>query len=296
VIRAAAAAVVLAVAVASCAAADPPGQPAGPAAARPVRYVGFTAPAPAVFRQLEQRTGVRANITGLYVQIGRPFPAAAVRSDLAAGILPVIQLDPPGSVYTITDGSQDAWLRSVARFIAGLHRQVAIGFGHEFSNPFWPWSYNHETPAAFTQAWRRVVRIFRGQGARRVAWVWTLSNLTGPRAAPLAPYWPGAGFVTWIGVDAYFGAPGDTFASITAGVLGQVRQFTHDPVLLTETGANPASGRVRAIGSLFRGVRAMPGCLGFVWFDFDKFPAHDWRIDNDPVALSAFRTLAHAGR
>lgn len=277
---------VLAVLTAGCGTAA---RPAGPAS-RPVPYIGFTTQTTASLRLLEQRTGVRPDITSVYVLIGGQFPVTTIRADLAAGIMPVIQLDPPGSAYTVTSGAYDWWLRAAARAIGRSH--VAVGFAHEFSNPYWPWSYNHETPAAFTQAWRRIVGIFRAAGAVNVAWTWTLSNMSGPGSAQLAPYWPGAAYVTWVGIDAYFLSAADTFAGIIRSDMVQVRRLTADPVLLTETGASPASGRPRAIGSLFAGAENTPGVLGFIWFDYDKYPGQDWVIDNDPAALAAFRADA----
>lgn len=289
-----AAAAVAVILLAACSG-QPPGHP-HPAATRLDRphrlaYVGFTGPRASV-SLLAQRTGITPDITTLYARIGGYFPASAVRWDTRAGVLPVIQLDPPGSVTAVAAGAYDGWLRSAARDVATAKGRVAVGFAHEFSNPYWPWSFNHETPAAFIAAWRHIVTVFRRQGARNVAWVWTLSNLTGPRAAPLAPYWPGASYVTWVGIDGYYLRPQDTFASVFGPVLAQVRRFTADPMLITETGANPASGRVRAIGDLFRGAAGTPGVVGLIWFDYFKYGNHDWRINQDAAALAAFRREA----
>jgi hypothetical protein len=74
--------------------------------------------------------------------------------------------------------------------------------------------------------------------------------------------------------------------------LTDVAKVTSEPVLLTETGANPVAGRARAIASLFSGVEGTPRLLGFIWFDYDKTASHNWRIDADPGALAAFKAGA----
>ena len=45
------------------------------------------------------------------------------------------------------------------------------------------------------------------------------------------------------------------------------------------------------VRELFAGVKAEPDVLGFVWFDYDKAGVgrDDWRIEDDPAALAAFR-------
>ena len=53
--------------------------------------------------------------------------------------------------------------------------------------------------------------------------------------------------------------------------------------------SSPAPGAPAAITDLFRDAAKMPGLVGLVWFDFDKGPGHEWRIDNDPAAINAFR-------
>jgi hypothetical protein len=83
-------------------------------------------------------------------------------------------------------------------------------------------------------------------------------------------------------------------------VLAESRALSDKPVLVTETGANPSSGQVRAIGDLFEGIAATPQALGFIWFDYDKASAngdpHNWLIEGDSAALAAFRAAAQEYR
>jgi mannan endo-1,4-beta-mannosidase len=293
-IRRAVTAVTLA-ALAGCSAAGPSATALGPAFPYGVR-VGFSAATPAQVTRVAAATGVTPAYVETFAGPGSSFPAAWASLAVKDKATLVIQLD-TGSIPLshVAAGDDDPWLRSYAKAVAAWPHPVAIGIDHEFNGPWWPWSYQHETASSFTAAWRHIVTVFRAEGAH-VSWVWTISNVTGPQAAGVAAYWPGADYVSWIGVNAYYYRASDTFASVFTPVLAEARAISAKPVLVTETGANPASGQTRAIGDLFAGVAATPGVLGLVWFDFDKASAHgdphNWLLDGNPAALAAFRTAA----
>jgi hypothetical protein len=125
----------------------------------------------------------------------------------------------------------------------------------------------------------------------KVTWIWA-ANVDDSVTTALAPFWPGAAYVDVVGLDGYYTHPYSTFASIFTPTIRQVRALTGKPVLITETGANPAAGRPRAIADLFQGA-ARARVIGLIWVDHDKpsahGPDHNWLIDNDPAALAAFR-------
>lgn len=262
--------------------------------------VGFSAPTPAGAANAAAAAGITPAYVSAYVGPGAPFPAAWAALAAKDGATLVIQLD-TGSIPVpqVAAGKADGWLRTFARSAAQWRGPLAIGIDHEFNGPWWPWSYQHETAASFRAMWRHVVTLFRSEHVN-ASWTWTVSNVTGKSAAPLAPYWPGDSYVSVIGVNAYYYSAPDTFANTFAPVIARARALDPLPVLLTETGANPVSGRVRAIRDLFASVAADPDVAGFIWFDYDKQSAdgsqHDWRIDNDPAALAAFRQAAREYR
>jgi len=286
-------------ALAGCSAAGPSATRLAPVPQSGVR-IGFSAPTPKAVTRVAALAGVSPAYVETFAGPGSAFPSAWASLAAKDNATLVIQLD-TGSIPLshVAAGDDDAWLRSYAKAVAAWPRPVAIGIDHEFNGPWWPWSYQHETPASFTAAWRHIVDVFRQEGAKP-SWVWTISNVTGPQAAGVEPYWPGADYVTWIGINAYYYRASDTFASVFTPVLAEARAISGDPVLVTETGANPASGRVRAIGDLYEGIAGTPGTLGFIWFDYDKASAHgdphNWLLDNDPAALGAFREAEEASR
>lgn len=74
-------------------------------------------------------------------------------------------------------------------------------------------------------------------------------------------------------------------------MIAVVRQFTNDPVLIAETAVGPQAGQPRGIRDLFAGARAQ-NYLGIVWFDqasHGDLYHQDWRLEDSPPALAAFR-------
>lgn len=241
-------------------------------------------------------TGEHQDIAVYYSAWGQPFASAFAAQAHARGTTVLVQLDPDhGEVGAVAAGRQDAYLRSYADQVRALHYRVIVSFGQEMNGNWYPWGQGYVTPAAFIAAWRHVVSVFRAAGAANVTWLWDVNcNFTG--GYPVAPWWPGASYVTWVGLDCYYTTPRDTFSGIFGSTISAVRSLTSDPVLIAETAAGPDSGQQREaqVRGLFAGIKA-DGLLGFVWFDQaqDDGPYHqDWRLEDDPAALAAFRAAA----
>jgi mannan endo-1,4-beta-mannosidase len=145
-------------------------------------------------------------------------------------------------------------------------------------------------PATFVAAWRHIVTLFRGQGAENVTWLWTI-QADEPGTGPVASWWPGAQYVTWVGIDGYYYRHSDTFATVFGKTITQVRSFTGKPVLLSETAVGPEAGQFAKIQDLFHGM-AKYKTLGLVWFDkpqHDGLYHQDWRIEDNVQAEISFR-------
>jgi mannan endo-1,4-beta-mannosidase len=281
------------------------GGPARPAAAatavlpaRPGAYLGvYENGAPPGYQQITdfgQAAGRAPNLVGYFSGWAQPFAAGFARQARAHGAAVLVQIDPTyASVAGIAAGSYDGYLRTFAASVAAFGRPVVIGFGHEMNATWYSWGYHHVPPGTFVAAWRHLVTLFRDQGAGNVTWLWTV-NASLASTGPLASWWPGARYVTWVGVDGYYYRPRDTFASVFAPTLRQVRALTGKPVLLSETAVGPAAGQPAKIGNLFTGMRRS-GVLGLVWFDnaqHDGIYHQDWRLEGRPAAMAAFRAGA----
>jgi mannan endo-1,4-beta-mannosidase len=202
-----------------------------------------------------------------------------------------VQVDPTfASTAGIAAGDYDTYLRRYAASVRSFGHPVVIGFGHEMNAPWYSWGYHHVPPATFIAAWRHIVTLFRAQGADNVTWLWTI-NADRTDTGPIATWWPGSSYVTWVGIDGYYYRPADTFTRVFGKTISQVRAFTTDPILLSETAVGPAAGQPAKIGDLFNGMSAAR-TVGLVWFDnvqHDGIYHQDWRIEDSPAAEAAFR-------
>jgi beta-mannanase len=106
------------------------------------------------------------------------------------------------SVSAIADGYYDNYLRSFAQSVRDFRYPVVIGFGHEMNANWYSWGYGQTSPSIFVAAWRHIVMLFRSQRASNVTWLWTL-QADEPGTGPIAWWWPGEKYVTWVGIDGY---------------------------------------------------------------------------------------------
>ena len=240
------------------------------------------------------------NLVGYYSGWGEPFERSFAETVGSHGATTILQWDPTlASVQKIAAGGYDSYLRSFADSVREFGRPVIIGFGHEMNAYWYSWGYGHLPASTFVAAWRHIVTLFRHQGTSNVTWLWTL-QADEQGTGPIASWWPGEKYVTWVGIDGYYYRPSETFSSIFGKTIADVRVLTGLPVLLSEVAVGPQAGQARKIPDLFEGMRHY-GTLGLVWFDIaqhDGVYHQDWRIEDNPSAEAAFRhgaslTLAH---
>jgi Glycosyl hydrolase family 26 len=261
----------------------------------PASYLGVYEPgSPQAFQPVEdfaKVAGARPNIVGYFSGWAEPFARSFAERVRRHGAVTIVQIDPTyASVHGIATGAYDGYLRSYADSVRDFGHPVVIGFGHEMNADWYTWGYRHVPAPTFVAAWRHVVTLFRRQGASNVTWLWTLQADT-TATGPLRSWWPGARYVTWVGIDGYYYRPSDTFARVFGKTIAQVRGFTRKPVLLSETAAGPRAGQATKINNLFTGMRQYT-TLGLVWFDMTQHQGiyhQDWRIEDSPQAELAFR-------
>jgi mannan endo-1,4-beta-mannosidase len=276
---------------------SPNGPPAVHASLPPsmAAYLGVFVPgAPPSYgpiAEFAEAAGRLPNLVGYYSGWAEPFDTSFAELLRRHGVIPFVQIDPTdASVAAIAAGTYDDYLRSYADSVRDFGHAVVIGFGHEMNAPWYSWGYGHLPAATFVAAWRHIVTLFRGQGAGNVTWLWTLER-DQPGTGPVASWWPGAQYVTWVGIDGYYYRPSDTFASVFGKTIAQVRAFTDQPVLLSETAVGPDAGQFAKIQDLFHGM-ATYKTLGLVWFDKSQQGGiyhQDWRIEDSRLAEVSFQ-------
>jgi hypothetical protein len=298
------AAVVVAVAAVACVIILLAPSPSGPDSVQaslptgPASYLGaYETGPPHTYKRVTEFTnavGRHPNLVGYYSGWGEAFAASFADTVRGHGAVTIMQWDPTGApISRIAAGGYDRYLRSFADSVRDFGQPVVIGFGHEMNARWYSWGYGRVPPSTFIAAWRHIVTVFRDQGADNVTWLWTI-NADLPTTGPIAAWWPGAGYVTWVGIDGYYYIPANNFASVFGKTIAQVRAITSKPVLLSETAVGPGAGQPGKIANLFAGMREY-GTLGLVWFDIaqdDGLYHQDWRIENSPAAQAAFRAGA----
>ena len=248
----------------------------------PASYAGVTA--------FTTATGVKPGIVPYYSGWLEPFRAGFATTAANDGAVPLVQMDPEHvSVAAIASGRYDHYLDAYAEAVRAYRYPVILSFGHEMNGDWFSWGYRHTSPAVFVASWRHIVSLFRARGAKNVTWMWTVNVIqTQPKVPSLGSWWPGNSYVTWVGIDGYYGDSSTEFVSLFGPTIATVRAVTGDPILIAETAVVPAADQPAKIADLFAGIRQY-GLLGFVWFDADR--DGDWRISS-PAAFAAFRRAA----
>jgi hypothetical protein len=239
-------------------------------------------------------TGLDPRIVVYYSSWNEPFRSSFAQTAWKNDAYVLVQLE-PGTVTlaSIAAGGSDAYLRSYADAVAGFGHPVILSFGHEMNGTWYSWGSGHASPAAFVAAWRHIVGVFRAEGAANVTWLWTASSISGA-SSELSQWWPGAAWVSWVGVAGYYFRSTDTFGSVFGSTIANIRTFSSAPLLIAETAVGTTPDRETQIDGLFAGV-SENGLAGVVWFDEAQHAGvyhQDWRLEDDPSALAAFTAAA----
>jgi hypothetical protein len=262
-----------------------PAAPAGPA------YLGvfengpgrWPPPGYEPIEEFGKAAGKQPNLAGYYSLWQQPFAVSFADSMYRHGIVPLVQILPVDvSVPAIASGSYDGYLSAYAEAVRAYGHPVVIGFGPEMNANWWSYGYTHVPAATFVAAWRHVVTVFRALGADNATWLWTVAA-DGAGTGPVSAWWPGATYVTWVGIEGFYAQRSDTFNSVFGPTIDQVRTFTAKPILLSQTGVARNANQVANILNLFNGI-AQYRLLGLVWLDSGQ-----WRIEGSPSAERAFQ-------
>jgi mannan endo-1,4-beta-mannosidase len=271
---------------------------ARPPAARPPFYLGvFAAGSPPGYGPVAgfaRVAGMQPDLVEYACAWLAPFDTAFAVTLRDHHAVPIVDIDPTGvSLTQIAAGYYDAYLSTFAARVAAFGHPVVIALAPAMNADWSTWGYRHVPAATFVAAYRHVVSLFRHRGADNVAWLWTI-QAGGPGTSPPASWWPGSNYVTWIGIDGFYYRRSDTFGTIFGPTIGQVRELTNRPILITQTAVSPHAGQPAKIHNLFSGIEAY-GLLGLVWFNQDQHSnGRDWQIQDNSAAERSFQRAASA--
>jgi len=198
--------------------------------------------------------GLGLDLEHRYVRQDRPdlLVEALARTRGRRTLLVTVEPFPPersteNVLEVIAEGRRDEEIRRLARAAGDAKPQpLLLRWGHEMElDNLYPWS--DRDPRTYRAAYRRVVELFRKEGASNVRWVWS------PAGEPeAAPYYPGDDVVDYVGLtvlgdagwDAIFGRPPRSFADLLAPKYEVVAGFGK-PILIAELGVSGTPARQR---------------------------------------------------
>jgi hypothetical protein len=204
---------------------------------------------------------------------------------------------------SIANGNRDEEIRTKARVLKSLGVSVYLAFHHE---PEDERTIDEDSPRCgsfknYRNAWRRVVEVFREEGATNVSFVWCLLGSTFAKGE--ADFWyPGDDVVDIVSADAYnwFGTDegrvslvwrsfAEAFQAAYAWATGRRKPFW-----VGETGTleDPKDPGRKAQWYLGMGEQAKlwPNLRALVYF---KGGIYGWHPDSSPKALAAFKQVVN---
>jgi len=202
----------------------------------------------------------------------------------------------------ILAGEYDAYIADFARQVRGFGSPVLLRLAHEMNLARYHWGsdasgYGPESPRRYKALFRRVVEIFRAQGAKNALFVFCPNVDAIPAAAwnRVPAYYPGHDCVDVLGMDGYNWGTAHTraahgydssfrsFAKIFRPLYDELRAVAPGkPVMVFETASASAGGdKARWAAEAFDTAAAW-GLWAVVWFEVDK--ELDWPLRKNAAA------------
>lgn len=243
-----------------------------------------------------------------------PFDPAELDAIWSRGAVPMVSWEPLSyqgrefPLRLIQRGRFDPYIRESARAAAAWGRPILLRFAHEMNGDWYPWARGVEGNNSYRlrAVWRRLVGIFRTQGADNVEWVWTPNVNTGGDF-PFRDLYPGDAWVDWVGFDGFNWAlrgEWNSFTDIVDNTYEEMAALTSRPMIVAETGSSESGGDKAAwvASALRREIPRLPRIRAVVWFD-DRFSdiaeggqALDARVNSSAASLRAFRSAIASPR
>ena len=267
------------------------------------------------------------------------FPKDQLDKIREYGAIPLIYWCPWGQPYdvnegpwpayaldTIISGKYDDYVKAWADSMKAWGKSVMVALGPEMNGDLYPWcgdlnggalltGYGDpakaDGPERFSDAYRHVLHIVRGQGVRNVAWVFapTVVNFSDDWNA-LRNYYPADSMVDWLGMVAFGFTPEDdewiSFDTLVGPAYAQIDSLNSSkPMMLAKWGQaetdDPTIGNKPAwFDTSFASIKSLyPRLKAAVYWHERVVPDpedpetfYDYRIDSSDSALTAYKAGA----
>jgi hypothetical protein len=195
------------------------------------------------------------------------------------------------------DSLVDEWATQLSAWVTGgdSGRRLYFRPAHEMNGDWFPWSAADSPATAedYVEMWRRIHDVFSDNGLDETAiqWIWS-PNVDEVGSVRAEAYYPGDGYVDWIGLDGFNFGGTQSYSSwrtpeeLFFDMLSRMRGFTDKPIGLTEfasssfrDGAYRPTAKAIWIKKLFRFV-ADNNIKMTCWFNVEKSGPDeaDWAV------------------
>jgi hypothetical protein len=237
------------------------------------------------------------------------------------GSVPVVNWTPAATLDQIASGAFDQCYIGVADYFKQFSFRIMLRIMFEMDGNWYPWSAcgtvsPTATPSEFVADWRRIVGIFRQQGATNVGFWWTPTE--GYNRACADQSYPGDAYVDWVGSDVYNTDNSSWSTPLHNGWAEFNEMFNYSqngsgqpavskeaewgpvkPFVVGETGSKYDTSTAIHKANWFRNIASvaaptMPYLRGVEFADrWAGFPEYnDWRVDsNQPPGTTTVGSL-----
>lgn len=221
--------------------------------------------------------------------------SSATAFDFGDGRIPLVNWEPFGVNFDdIVSGALDGTIAARADEAARNGQKFFLDFAAEMNEEE---GWGGHDPAKYVAAWRHIHDIFIAHGATNVVWAWCPNVTDSDGAPPAMDYYPGDGYVDWVGVDGYNWGTSDpsftwqSFNDVFAGIYPQLAG-TGKPIIIGETASDEVGGsKAQWIDDVVPTLQNnFPQIKAVVWFDIDK--ERHWQINSSPESLAAYQRMA----
>jgi beta-mannanase len=277
---------------------DVPAAPAIPASGR--FYLGVNS-SRSTLAAYDAAVGASPTVFGVYTS-GRDGEVAYALSEASkvSGTTPMVSWGVDLTGGKVADGSQDAYLETQAKAIAAYGKPVFLRIDWEMNGSWYPeWGSSAVSPSAYIAAWRHIWTVFRQQGVTNAAFVWC-PNVGDLGGQSWTDWYPGNGYVNWIGLDAY-PQPSNANADVSgSGGFNELASFAAHagkPAMLAEWApGEPTQNPEQTFDLVFSWADSYPNTVkALLYFNYTGTQRDDLLVD-DPGGAALFRSLVNQHR
>ena len=259
-------------------------------------------PTDAGIKELNQLQGRNLDIVHMFINWSTNFDFVKTHADAvyANNAILLLTWEPwEYDTVQIMNGTTDSYIRRMAQDMKSYGKEIWLRPLHEANGDWYPWAIGYtggrNTNSTYIAAFRRIVDIFRNEGANNVKWVFNVNcNNVGPNTSFTGIY-PGDEYVDYNSIDGYnwgttqsWGSTWQTFDQIFLEAYNSLTNY-NKPIIIAEWASAEIGGnKAQWITESFNRIKSSyDKIFAVVWFNHNK--ETDWRINSSEAALNAYR-------